>query len=125
MKDGILDKVGIFAQFACLLHCIATPVVLVMFPIFAASFWANEFYEHIFLVISAILASISLCWGYAKHGRMVVFMLLSVGFVCLALGHAWERSAIGLTTLVVGGLLVISSHVVNWRLCRSCHTCSH
>lgn len=120
-----IDRIGIVCSGICSLHCLICPIVLALFPIFGATIFANELYERIFLVISAILALSSICFGYAKHRKMFIFSILSAGFFFFAIGQMFEHQTIGLTAMVFGGTINSVAHYINYRLCRSCDTCSH
>jgi len=125
MRHSTIDQVGMALSGICSLHCILTPCILALFPIFGATIFANELYERVFLVTSAILALASICWGYAKHKRAFIFSILSIGFFFFAIGQMFEHQTIGLTAMVVGGTINALAHLINYRLCRSCKTCSH
>ena len=127
-----LDKVGITASLICAIHCSLLPILVVIFPIFSLSLFATETFEWIFLLISLCLCIVSLCFGFKKHKSFKAFSFAGMGFALLVIARMFndhhKHKEIEFDTfniiLLVGGLLVATSHYINNLLCKKCSICS-
>ncbi len=122
----VADRVGIFASVACLIHCLLLPVLVPLLPLLAGVAGVESVHEGllVFLTLCAILAFVP---GVRAHGAYSVVAFGGLGVLLLAggvLAHDWAALA-GLDTplTVVGGLVLVTTHIVNLRLCRACPVC--
>lgn len=120
----MLDKIGITATSLCALHCILLPVLLPALPLFGVSFLADHVWEHVLLVITAILGSFALFSGYKRyHRRLYPLTMLFVGIAVY-----WQKHDFAPETqpfiIFIGASLIITAHILNIRLCNSCKRCS-
>jgi len=120
---SVADAAGALASFACALHCLLVPVLLVGGTVVPVGFFVEEGFHlaMLGLVLPAGLLAFGL--GCRKHKDRLV---LGLGFGGLALilaaatvlhtfvGEAGER---GLT--VAAGAMLITAHGRNFRLCRT------
>lgn len=119
----MLDKLGITATSLCALHCILLPVLLPALPLLGLSFLADHIWEHIFLLITAILGSIALLSGFKRyHRKLYPFYLLILGVVIYWLKHDFSEQVQPII-IFIGASLIITAHVVNLRLCNNCKQC--
>lgn len=127
-----LDKVGITASLICAIHCSLLPIFIVIFPIFSLSLFATETFEWVFLIISLCLCIASLCFGFKKHKSFKAFSFAGMGFALLVIARMFndhhkhkefEFDTFNLI-LLIGGLLVATSHYINNLLCKRCSVCS-
>lgn len=85
--DSRLDRIGAFASFACAIHCLAAPIVLILLPSFAP-IWTDPA-AHIMLAVLVVpLAIISLSFGYRQHRRLPIPLVAGVGLVLIIGGMA-------------------------------------
>ena len=63
----MLDKIGITATSLCALHCILLPVILPALPLLGLSFLADHFWEHVFLILTAIMGTFALFTGFKRY----------------------------------------------------------
>lgn len=127
-----LDKVGFIAALLCAVHCSLLPLMVVIFPILGLSLFVTDFMEWAFLAVSLVIGVTSLCFGFKKHKSYKALLVLSIGFtlvVVIRLMHDhthhnknFEFDFYNLV-LVVGGLLVATSHIINSYLCNTCERC--
>jgi len=120
----MLDRIGISAASLCALHCILLPVLLPALPLLGLSFLADHWWEHVFLIISAVIGSIALFSGFKRyHRRLYPFYLLFLG-----IGVYWQKHDFSTSTqpfiIVLGASLIIAAHFINLRLCNSCKKCA-
>jgi len=113
----------------CVLHCLATPLLLVLLPSLSALNLENEAF-HSWLLIAVIPTSLfSLAMGCKQHqyyrvlsmGIVGLLVLVSAVFVeDLANGELLEK-----VLTVTGAVIVALAHYMNFRLCRKqqceCH----
>ena len=123
----IIDKVGMFSSATCAVHCILLPFLITILPLYGLSFIVDESFEIGMLLVSIVLAILSLCLGYKTHKNKNMFFLFSAGISLLLLGRYAHENGWGLSSLIIlfiGGLLISSSHFINNKLCKSCNSCS-
>jgi len=120
----MLDRIGITAASLCALHCILLPVLLPALPLLGLSFLADHAWEHVFLIMTAILGSIALFSGFRKyHKRLYPFYLLFLGVAIYWIKHDFSES-LQPVFIVVGASLIVAAHVINLKLCNSCKQCA-
>ena len=118
------DKTAIFLSVLCSLHCLLTPVALVMMPSLVGMGLEDEAF-HLWMVVAVVpLSLFALTMGCRKHKNASVLVLGLAGLAVLcspfiigheALGEWGER---GLTLL--GAAMIALSHFRNFSLCRVC-----
>ena len=121
----LADVTSGLASFACALHCLLVPVLLVSGTVLPVGFFLDEGFHlaMLWLVLPAGVVAFALgCW---KHKDQLVLGLGLSGLVLILaaatvlhplVGEVGER---GLT--VVAGAMLITAHVRNFRLCRKQH----
>ena len=119
LKVG-LDKIGIGASMFCALHCLTTPFLILLIPVLASSFFVEEKFETAAIVLSFILAMLSLGISYFTHHRKPFPLLLaSVGFCLFALGKTLHIEMMEVVFSVCGGCCVAYAHYRNLKITRS------
>lgn len=120
----MLDRIGITATSLCALHCILLPVLLPALPLLGLSFLADHAWEHVFLLMTAILGSFALFSGFKKyHKRLYPFYLLFLGVVIYWIKHDFSEE-LQPYFILVGASLIVAAHVINLKLCNSCKQCA-
>ena len=116
-----LDFLGFFASLLCAIHCLAVPFVLTFGALSGLSWIENHAIETFFIILSIILASLSLISAYrTKHGKLDAIYIVSVGFLIIMASRFAEGNG-HLILAALGGFLVATSHFINWRLLKK-HT---
>ncbi|WP_077342456.1 MerC domain-containing protein [Pseudocolwellia agarivorans] len=120
----MLDRIGITATSLCALHCILLPVLLPALPLLGLSFLADHTWEHIFLIMTAILGSFALFSGFKKyHKRLYPFYLLFLGVAIYWIKHDFSEE-LQPYFIILGASLIVAAHVINLKLCNSCKQCA-
>ena len=120
----LLDRIGIAATSLCALHCILLPVLLPALPLLGLSFLADHTWEHIFLLLTALLGTIALFSGFRKyHRKLYPFYLLYLGVAIYWLKHDFSPSLEPLF-IIAGAGLIVAAHFINLKLCNSCKSCT-
>lgn len=148
---GWVDKLAISMAAVCAVHCLLTPVLVVMLPILATSFFVHQDFHLWMLYLVIPTTSFAIYMGCRKHKDKWVATLSALGLSVLicalvferqqAAAHSAEEGAhcphcvrdVSEQTLpthaaawinTLGGLFLASGHVRNFRLCRRAK-CSH
>jgi phosphoglycerol transferase MdoB-like AlkP superfamily enzyme len=120
----VLDRIGITATSLCALHCILLPVLLPTLPLLGLSFLADHTWEHVFLLITAVLGSVALLSGFKKyHRRIYPFYLLFLGVAIYWVKHDFSEN-IQPYFIIIGASLIVAAHLINLKLCNSCKQCT-
>lgn len=105
-----LDRLGIVASSVCLVHCLATPLLVVSLPVAA-----SERFEGIFAGVLVGFATLSVGLGVVRR-RMLLLLPYSLGLSALALLRLCdvvEGSPLELTGTTVTALLMICTHLMS------------
>ncbi|SET88023.1 MerC domain-containing protein [Thalassotalea agarivorans] len=119
----MLDRIGITATSLCALHCILVPILLPVLPLLGLSFLADHTWEHIFLLLTAVLGAIALYSGFKRyHRKLYPFYLLVLGIIIYWMKHDVPADY-ELVFIIIGAGLIVASHWINLRLCNQCKSC--
>ena len=120
----MLDRIGITATSLCALHCILLPVIIPALPLLGIGFLADHTWEHVFLVVTAILGSIAMFSGFKRyHKKLYPFYLLMLGVVIYWQKHDFSE-AVQPMFIMIGATLIVAAHIINIKLCNSCKQCN-
>lgn len=120
----MLDRIGITATSLCALHCILLPVILPALPLLGIGFLADHMWEHVFLIVTAVLGSIAMFSGFKRyHKKLYPFYLLMLGVVIYWQKHDFSETVQPLF-IMIGATLIVAAHIINIKLCNSCKQCS-
>ncbi len=117
------DKYAIGLSAICVVHCLVTPIAVIMLPALGATFLEDERFHYgiLFLVIPTSLYALSL--GCRKHGRNEILGIGLIGLLVLSsvlfiseetLGEIGEK-----VVTVIGAVIVALAHVRNYSLCQT------
>lgn len=125
----LVDRIGATASMLCAVHCALLPFVLALLPLIGLEFLAGHTFERIFVACAAALACASLLAAYRRHRRPHALFLMVPGIALLVVGIAVDLDlhvVIHTASVVTGGVLVASAHVVNLVLAHRHHAnCAH
>lgn len=125
------DAAGVALSVACGVHCLATPILLLVLPSLGEAFHSPIVHGVIAVGVTAI-AAFALWRGYRRHRNPLPLVLglagvLTVWSALLIPHEAHAHDGFDLPTgsivTMLGSLLLIAGHVINIRNCRSgcCH----
>ena len=149
-KHGWLDRFAIGIASVCAVHCLLTPIVVIALPIVATSFFVHEDF-HLWMILFVLpTTGFAVFMGCRGHKDKWVAVLSALGISILIFALVNERmqhvtdaefrshaahcdscardlseepipmhASAWFNTL--GGLLLASAHVRNFRLCRKSH----
>ena len=152
-RHGWLDHFAIGMAAVCAMHCLLTPILIMALPIVATSFFVHQDFHlwMIFLVLPTTTFAVFM--GCRNHKDRAVLALSAIGLSVLLFAliqeqmhYAGEENVTaysadcetcerditaepipmqaGAWLNAIGGLLLASAHVRNFRLCRK-SSCKH
>ena len=114
------DALGITASLACAIHCAVLPLVLSSLPVFGVNIIDNLAFEYFMILVALCIGCYSLWHGYRKHHQSTApLFLFALGISLLVAKQVWHSYQLWLLPFAV--LLIIASHLMNYRFCRVHH----
>ncbi len=90
-----LDRAAISMAVICGIHCLVTPVLLVVLPIIATTFWVDESF-HLWMLLLVIPTTTLAVWSGCRRHKdkwVLAFAALGIGILVSALiTERWEHS---------------------------------
>lgn len=119
-----LDRTGLILSGACLLHCAALPLAVLLLPSLGGVLFDHSSALHwILLGLAVPVSGYALVRGFREHGQKRAFLVGCVGLVLMAVGVSHllaENLEIPLT--LAGATIVAVGHLLNIRLMTASHT---
>ena len=122
------DKAAIGLSLLCVVHCLVTPIAIVMFPALGATFLEGETFHYVLLFLVVPISLFSLGLGCRKHGHRDILLIGIFGLFLLSLILLVGEETLGeigekLST-VFGAVIVASAHFRNFKACqdKKCHS---
>ncbi|MCH6255694.1 MerC domain-containing protein [Puniceicoccaceae bacterium K14] len=112
--SGWLDRVAILMAFVCGVHCLATPLLLVILPMIGQTFWTDSnfhFWMLLFVIPTTALAVFS---GCRKHKDRLVATFATIGLCFLVSAVVVEGASLGMA----------DDGTVAANTCSACASCS-
>jgi tetrahydromethanopterin S-methyltransferase subunit C len=111
------DGLGIFTSILCAIHCALLPLVVSFLPLLGLGFIRHPLFEYGMIGLAFIIGTSALWHGFNRHHhRLTPWLLFAGGMMMLIAKEVWGRYE--LYFLPVAVVLIISAHVVNYRLSR-------
>lgn len=111
------DRAALAISGACLVHCLAVPVIFALMPTIATFVRLPESLHLWLVVIAAPISGYALLVGRVGYGNCRPLTFATVGLVLLIVGATAAEAALETLATIAGGLLLAAAHVLNWR-CR-------
>jgi MerC mercury resistance protein len=118
-----VDIVGTCVSLVCAVHCLSLPFLVTVLPLAGAGVLLGGELEVLFIVASVALATGSLCWGFRRHRRGRVFVVLGAALTMIAVGRFLASEPYELVCVVVGAVVLAGGHLLNRHLCQTCVVC--
>lgn len=118
MTTRMWDKIGICASGLCLLHCLITPIVLILFPAGHLSFFADELVHKAFGVLVTLSILAAVYPHCKKHGHKDILTLAIIGVIFILTPIFFHDLNIHLSHIstVVGSIVLIMAHIKNMKV---------
>lgn len=112
-KINKADFIGIISSTLCLMHCIATPLLIA----FGAGFITNPFFKYLFLIISFL----SIFKATENITSKKISLLLWISFWGFLFSTLFQEEYEWLHySGYLFAILIIIGHVLNIKQCREC-----
>lgn len=123
-----LDGLAVILSGTCIVHCLALPVLVTLFPIVQGSLLEEQYFHLIMLGLILPTSLIALMVGCRKHKDPVTVALGAAGLVTLTVTALIGHEIFGVLgeriVTTIGGLILASAHIQNYRCCRK-ENCQH
>lgn len=114
-----LDSLGFFTSLLCAVHCILTPLLIIILPLIGNSFLTSEAFESLIIGMSILLVFSSLIKSYIQnHKKRFPLILAFLGAILLASTYLVDTHFLEVSLSMIGGSCIAFSHLKNWKLCR-------
>lgn len=118
------DLLGVSLSLACLLHCLALPLLLLAAPALSAWLSLPEGFHAVILLLATPTATLAVWDGFRRHRHPYPVTAAMAGLALLAAGLAAHEGLLTAVDSVTGDRLLTtlgaiglaSAHIVNWRL---------
>jgi len=111
------DGLGIFTSILCAIHCALLPLAVSFLPLLGLGFIRNPLFEYGMIGLAFAVGSWALWHGFTRHHqRLTPWLLFAGGMILLIAKEIWGAAELYLLPFAV--ILIISAHVVNYRLSR-------
>ncbi|MDB5099581.1 MAG: MerC mercury resistance protein [Cyanobacteria bacterium RYN_339] len=119
-----VDQLGMLASSLCVVHCIATPLLISWSSVLARAMPGEESTHRLLALAVAVFGASALARGYRVHRHKRVVGLMAAGLACIVAGaFGGERLPPMLPELAVtlaGSACMIVAHRINHSSCRAC-----
>ena len=117
------DLTGLILSGACLIHCLALPLALLLAPALGAWITLPEGVHAAILFLVFPVAAMAMRDGWRQHRRWLPAILAAAGIGLLALGlfahEGWiaaaDPDAADRLLTSAGAITLAAAHLVNWR----------
>jgi len=123
-RDDLIEGIAVGATVACLVHCLALPLVIAALPLLSSALPASaHFHFHVIALTLAIPATAgALFAGYRRHRLAAPLIAGTIGLALLTLGAThWGETPLEMPVTVLGSLAIAAAHLANWRYRRASH----
>jgi hypothetical protein len=118
-----IDLVGTCVSVVCAVHCLTAPLLVTVLPLAGVGVLLGGSLEILFIVASVVLATVSLCWGFRRHRRGRVPVMLSPALTMIAVGRFLASESYELVFVFTGAMVLAAGHLLNRYLCLTCIVC--
>lgn len=123
-----LDTAAVLLSGVCMLHCLALPIILTILPVMNVSILDERTFHLVMIVFILPVSVIALSIGCRQHKDKLTIILGTIGLLVLTVTAFYGHTLFGLTgerlVTSVGGLILASAHIQNYRCCRK-DDCAH
>ncbi len=123
MASTALDRLGSVASASCALHCLTLSLAPAVVGLLGVEFLANEAMEWGLFGTAVVVAVVAAILGFRVHRdrRVLGGFALGLASLCAArLGEALDLFGGTLVLAVLGGGVLVASHLTSARKLRAC-----
>lgn len=129
MNSVVFDRLGSVASASCALHCLTMALAPAVVTLLGVEFLANEAVEWTLYGAAVVFALVAAAVGFRVHRSLPVLGGFGLGLAVLSaarLAEAFHLFEGTLVLAVLGGGVLVGTHIFSARRLRSCsasHTC--
>ena len=114
LRNGTIDRAAVMLSGLCLVHCVATVVLLGMLS--SAAIWlANPVFHEVGLGLAIAFGAIALVGGAMDHGRLWPTLIGAVGLILMVSALTVPHGAGEAMLTMAGVTLLATAHLLNRR----------
>lgn len=110
-----LDRLGMAISSACLIHCLALPLLSAALPFLSATLPGDEWIHLLLLSMAIPVTGFALLRGWQRHRAAGPALAGTIGLAIIAFALCAGNETIETILTVTGGLFVVGAHLGNWR----------
>jgi hypothetical protein len=114
-----VSKLGVGASIACMVHCLALPVMAGTAAGAHDHLHSVAWLEPVLVGVAALVGYGTLAPSFRRHRRPLPLVLLTLGLLLIVAGHL-QSPTTGPTVPVIGALLLAAAQLLNRRLPSAC-----
>lgn len=118
-----VDQLGVYVSAACAVHCLSLPLFVAAIPAFGSILYVGEGLEVVLAIAAVLLAVGCLCWGFRIHRKKRLFLTFAAAAALIIWGQLFAEGWWEVGLVVTGATGLVGSHLLNRKLCHSCHDC--
>jgi membrane-bound ClpP family serine protease len=112
LRNGTIDRIAVTLSGLCLVHCVAT-VVLLGLVSSVASWLGNPLIHEVGLALATALGAIALIGGAFSHGRVFPTLVGTVGLTFMGFALTVPHGGREALLTIIGVTLLASAHWLN------------
>jgi uncharacterized membrane protein YvlD (DUF360 family) len=115
------DRLGISASLLCVVHCVATPFLILLSPL-VGSYLSQPLFHIVIVAVVFPVAVWALWMGYRIHRfkRMLWLGIMGLILIIFAMTLGREDTRIEMLFMISAGVFLSAAHYLNLRACRQC-----
>lgn len=113
-----LDQIGIGLAGLCVVHCVATLILVAGLGIGGHFLLSHEIHEY-GLAAAVLIAAIAIGWGAQRHRQLGPFLIASSGLGFMGAALLIDHGAHEAVLTIIGVTLVSIGHLTNIRAVRA------
>jgi hypothetical protein len=118
--------IGVSSSLLCLIHCLAMPLILLVFPTLLHLDLSSidSFWEFVFvgLSVTSVLTIINVHKTHNHFSAALPIAFIGVLNLTISL---YLNHKFAIYFMMTGSLMILVAHLLNYRLCRRHENCSH
>lgn len=114
LRSGILDRWAIGLSGLCLVHCVASAIIVALVATAGGALLDPVFHE-IGLALAIVIALVAMGWGYFEHRRVLPVAVASLGIGVMAGALSLGHVPMEIPLTMLGVSLLALGHWLNRR----------
>ena len=127
-QTGRWDKVGIFLSSLCAIHCLITPILLLLVPVLGEAYAHNHEFHIVMALFVVPVAYFAFFSGYRHHRKLGVLLSGLLGATMIGAAAFLPHEMVEFYELdvvtIAGSLILVTAHLINRKACQ-CHQPGH